>query len=248
MSKNNRQQPRKDTKVSQDQNQPQAAASEIQQAQTSAEGETKAAEQVSDTAGAAEPTAAPTEAPTPEPTQAPTPEPTPEPTAAPAAPVASEVLREKTEFEQYLDAVRANGSPNLVNVLDLLEAYQSVMGLNTVTSVDTINQQQGALWRAIRMVINSAEDFEKGFLLLVNFCRHYSTDGAFQHHLLFRGFEHTKLNADSSRAFQNVLTIITTAADHKNKDMVRKNIDLGRALNSPAILAEARMRIIGYFN
>ncbi len=183
---------------------------------------------------------------TPEPTPAPTPAPAPAPTSAPA--VAGDVLREKSDFEQYLDAIRANGSVNLVTALDLLINYQNVMGLNTVTTAETINQQQGALWRAIRSIINSPEDFEKGFQMLINIFRQYGGEGAFQHHLLFRGFEHTKLNAETSRAFQSILTIITTAAESKSSALVRKNIDLARALQSSAFTDEARMRVIGFFN
>lgn len=184
-----------------------------------------------------------------EPTSEPTPEPTPAPAAAPtAAPKATDILREKTEFEQYKDKIRALNSVTLTTVLDILENYQEVMGLNTVTTESTINQQQGSLWRAVKLVLGSAQDFTTGFQLLINFAREYGEEGAFQHHLLFRGFEHTKLNADASRAFQNILTVITAAAESKNPATVRKNIDLARAMNSTTFSEEARSRVIGYFN
>lgn len=199
------------------------------------------------TEGATEPTTAPA-----------APEHTPEPTAAPVvevqnaapaiAPTANTVLREKSEFEQYLDAVRANGSTVMLTVLDLLTNYQEIMGRNTVTTEATINQQQGALWRAVRAVLNSSEDFERGFQLLINFFREHSKDGAFQHHLLYRGFEHTTLNGETSKAFQKILTVITTAAEHKNRSSVTKSIDLARAMDSTVFSDEARSRVIGFFN
>jgi hypothetical protein len=115
-------------------------------------------------------------------------------------------------------------------------------------SNEVITQQQGVLWRSIRTVLNSADDFEHGFQLLINFARQYRETGAFQHHLLFRGFDYTKMNAETSKAFQKVLAIITAAAEHKSRSTVTKTIDLARAMEGSVFTDEARSRVIGFFN
>lgn len=228
----------------------QGAGDQTTQQQPDQSGEGSGDVTTGDDSAKAEQTPEPTPEPKPEPDAPATPEPALEPTSAPAsAPVqATDVLRQKTDFEQYIDAVRANASPVLLGVLDNLINYQNVMSQNTVMSNEVITQQQGVLWRSIRTVLNSADDFEHGFQLLINFARQYRETGAFQHHLLFRGFDYTKMNAETSKAFQKVLAIITAAAEHKSRSTVTKTIDLARAMEGSVFTDEARSRVIGFFN
>lgn len=167
---------------------------------------------------------------------------------APASVDVGQVLRAKTAFEIKNDEIRANGSTLLKQVLTTLETYVSVMGVtNTVVSSDVINQQQSALWRAIKFVLGSSEDFSAGMDLLISFVRTYR-DGAFLDRMVYRGFEHTRLSAEQSKAFQQLLAVLTTASDLKDVRRVSRTIDLQMAMGSQVFADDSRQRVIGYFN
>lgn len=203
-------------------------------------------------------TPAPTEAPL-EATQAPVETPAPEaegtaPSATsmgtivePTPPInVGALLREKSTFEQAIDDIIAKGSVTLQTVAGALRDYDQAMGSTAAIDTATINLQQGTLWRVIRMVLNSGEDFEGGLNLIIAFIREGKA-GAFSDANLFRGFEHTRLNGDHSKAFQSILTLLNVAASVNNRTNVRKAIDLGRTMTSDVFTPEARTRVLGFF-
>ena len=206
--------------------------------------------------------------------QVPTPEPTPAPTEAPTITIGypatetltvvptamtmgtvapplpvldiSSLLREKSKFEQGIDTIIESGSITLRTIAAILRDYEAAMGTSTLLDAATINAQQGALWRAIRMAINSADDFEPALQLIISYMRR-GKDDAFSDVNVFRGFEHTKLNPVQSKAFQSLLTLLKVAVSVNSLSQVRKAVDLGRAMTSPAFTPEARTRVLGFF-
>lgn len=156
------------------------------------------------------------------------------------------LLREKGTFEQAVDEVIESGSVVLATVAGTLREYQATMGHTGAVSESVINAQQGAFWRILRMVFNSGEDFEAGMLLIIGFVREGRAT-AFSDANMFRGFEHTKLNSEHSKAFQSVLTLISTAAGVQNRKNVSRTLDLGRAMGSAIFTNEARTRVMGFF-
>lgn len=244
------------------------AADQTQNAEatTSATEQTQTTEAVEQTQAAAT-DAAPvtavetTQAPTPAPTEAPVVEKPADVVSETTAPSAtsmgavaqpkpaldvSALLREKSDFEQVVDTIIADGTVVMQTLAAALRDYNTVMGSSGQIRHEVINLHQGTLWRVIRMVLNSGEDFEAGLNLLIAFVRN-GRDGAFADAHLFRGFEHTRMNGIQSKAFQSVLTLLTTAAGVNNRAQVRKTIDLGRTMNSEVFSSEARTRVLGFF-
>lgn len=201
-----------------------------------------------DTAALVQPTPEPVAEPTPAPTEAPT----PAPTQAPVEPIKADplaaVLREKTDFEKKLDELTANSDGAFNNIVSILKNYVEVMGVtNTVMSQPIVNQHQGALWRIFRTIFESEENFVGGMNIILAFFTEYRT-GAFSDRLVFRGFEHTRLNPEQSKSFQSVLSILTTAAGLNDRKQVTKVIDLARAMEGNVFTESARQRVIGYFH
>lgn len=151
-----------------------------------------------------------------------------------------------TEIEDRLSNMLSSGSSLEKVVAQTLQDYAVKMKPGNVLSVDELNQQQLQLWRVIRLVIESGDDFQSCYTFIIDFARAHKDD-VFHDRYLYRGMDNISLDKDTATYFMGSLNVIKVAATSKNKREAVAQVDLNRVMNEQVFSEEGRNRVISYF-
>ena len=173
-------------------------------------------------------------------------------TAEPEQPVASaeptaEVSQDPlAAFNAHIENVKANGSLQERTLITYLEDYRINMAPGRPVTEQSMNTAQVSLWRAIKQVLETEENFEKTFTLLIAYFRNLKAN-VFHERYVFRGMESITLDADQAKAFQRVINLLKVAAGSTSHRATTAQVDLGRTMMENVFSGDARNRVMSYF-
>lgn len=157
-----------------------------------------------------------------------------------------ETAEEVDPWQAKIDDLKTTGTNTERMVVSTMESYTKKMAPGMINSEVEIGQNQVTLWRMIKLVVESEENFTKGFDLVIAYAKQYQ-DGCFNDRYLFRGMEHIPLDKINAAHFLGMLNVIKLAATSKNKREAMAQVDLNRVMNEQIFSEDARNRVISYF-
>lgn len=170
----------------------------------------------------------------------------PEQSTAPAEPAAEVSQDPLAAFNAHIENVKANGSLQERTLITYLEDYRINMAPGRPVTEQSMNSAQVSLWRAIKQVLETEENFEKTFTLLIAYFRNLKAN-VFHERYVFRGMESITLDADQAKAFQRVINLLKVAAGSTSHRATTAQVDLGRTMMENVFSGDARNRVMSYF-
>jgi hypothetical protein len=151
-----------------------------------------------------------------------------------------------SKFDKKINEVKASGSPVEKSIVSTLETYVVTMAPGKLNEDSTIHRLQIQLWGIIKNTLETEENFDNNWKLLVSYFRQYR-DGALGGSSPFRGLDNIKgISSEQNQAFMNVLNLLIVTAGLTNKKDVSKHTRLDKSITS--IFKESvRQRVINYY-
>lgn len=150
-----------------------------------------------------------------------------------------------TSFQEQTRDAHAAGGAGTKALIDYLDQYVERMAVNQPENPAVWNQQQVALYNTIFRVLETEEDFDKNFsILLAYFKEHSDAKGVFHASNNFRGLENASLAADQRSAFLKICQLINAASRVKQFNQIQMNID--RAVSEGIFSEDARRRVFNF--
>lgn len=151
-----------------------------------------------------------------------------------------------TAFEQKMQAINANGSAREKFVLSSIQSYIETVAPGKMVTADEGVRAQQSLYRTVLNIVNSDDEFDKAFKLLISLVREYRT-GVFADTHAFRFFEYAKPGQEWPTTLRNMLTLLIVASGVNNKKEVHKLVMVSKAVQV-GLSEAARQRVIQYFS
>ena len=131
---------------------------------------------------------------------------------------------------QALEMLPVNTRVNLLAMIERLENYISKMAPGVAVDPRSGGQLQMVLWTNIRQILKQPpEIFTPMYTeLLQRF--HLHRNGCFSKRYVFRFMEHTTLKGNDRRNFERVVNLLQMTAAPKSRNLVARQMDLGRIL------------------
>lgn len=160
-------------------------------------------------------------------------------TEAPAEPSSNlSILKAKIE---------ASGSEAAKKLVASLESYIGAMRPGVPVTGEKGNQQQQALWFAIRNTVENSkpEDFRQLWFIILSYFHHHK-NGALGPRHLFRFAESWSRSLEDLKGFQKILNIIRLTADPEERESGLKQVDIASNLQD-GFTEEGRSRVVQYY-
>ena len=208
-----------------------------------------------------EPTAVPTQAPTEAVTAAPTAAPTQAPTVAPAktanvnqsnthlntATKDDSIINPGSDFNERIAQLKVSGTPEQKFIIGEFETYLARMQPGLQVSVTQGAKYQENLWKAISTVIESHDrDFKSSWSLILAFFHNYANH-AFHLKYLYRFNEQLAMPREAITLMEDVYTIISITADPKERQSLKKEVDINRAMRT-GISEKGRSKLLNFYS
>lgn len=210
------------------------------------------------------PTQAPTEAVTASPTQAPTQAPTTAPTQAPTVSPAKtakvnqtnthlntvtkddSIINPGSDFNERIAQLKVSGTPEQKFIISEFEMYLSRMQPGLQVSVTQGAKYQEQLWKAINTVIESHDrDFKASWSLILAFFHNYANH-AFHLKYLYRFNEQLAMPREAITLMEGVYAIITVTANPEERQVLKKEVDINRAMRT-GISEKGRSKLLNFY-
>lgn len=135
------------------------------------------------------------------------------------------------------------------SIRPILTEYQNVMDPSKPVSNDQIRTQQNALFRLVRGVVRSEEDFFEGMHLLLGAFRAEDMT-ALKAPFLYRGFDDvlTSLPVATQRFARSIFTLLDVAAGIADPNQVYRQFNLTSGLNHEMLTDHMRQRLVSFFS
>lgn len=151
-----------------------------------------------------------------------------------------------SKFDKKINEVKAKGSALEKSIVSTLDTYVATMAPGKINEDSTVHRLQMQLWNVIKNTLETEENFENNWKLLISYFREYR-DGALGGSSPYRGLDNIKgISSEQNQAFMNVLNLLLVTAGLTNKKDVSKHTRLDKSITS--IFKESvRQRVINYY-
>lgn len=143
--------------------------------------------------------------------------------------------------------IAESGSDAAKKLVATLESYIGAMRPGLPVTAEKGNQQQQALWFAIRNTVENSkpEDFRQLWFIILSYFHHHK-NGALGPRHLFRFAESWNRSLEDLKGFQKILNIIRLTADPEERESGLKQVDIASNLQD-GFTEEGRSRVVQYY-